>query len=161
MATQSGPTPPSESMVSTPPDGALLIVRTDEKMGKTKKRINLLRPRYAVRTAHGARFEAALIPTRIKQDIVGRFIHIFYFVLASYPKDCSCPSFVYFQPAFEICMKTIGGDSDGERIATLVRLLSQVVNLGASSGSTTAPEFPNLHPKVISTRLCWNLHVTD
>ena len=49
----------------TSPDGALLIVRTDGKMGKTKKRINLLRPRYAVRTAHGARFEAALIPTRI------------------------------------------------------------------------------------------------
>ena len=99
--------------------------------------------------------------TDSNEDIVGRILYIFYFMLAYYPKDCSCPSFIYFQPTFEICMKTIGGDSVGERIATLVRLLSQVVNLGASSGSTTASEFPNLHPKVISVRLCWGLHMTD
>ena len=73
---------------------------------------------------------------------MGRIVYIFYFVLAYYPKDCSCLSFIYFQPAFEICMKTIGGDRGGERIATLVRLLSQVVNLGASSGSTQGSRVP-------------------
>ena len=87
-------------MVSTPPDGALLIVRTDGKMGKTKKRINLLRPRYAVRTAHGARFEAALIPAREKTGYCRKNSLYFLFYACFLSKRLQLPFFCIFPTSF-------------------------------------------------------------